>query len=311
MRKARRAAHRAALPRSIHTLSFRASDRCHWRGNPFPAPAGAESLASLCEAAQCSPRSKYPWGAHRVVRSEAKLRWREAPEGETGGAEPRPYAPSIEIPCVIYVSGRCGHRPLRKDRRWMSVGRSDHAVERSGTSALGVHPAARFANAPRYTVRRGGALPLPPFYRSIPAKTKSRKGGAMRRPSCFFWGESMGEIYSLIPSIDKGKHGFDGQKCAHTASSPLAIRQVLPAGLFLSGHISAPTKLLAPASDVFSSDFWFLRRRLAGASQGEKGKKRRKDTLSGVFALVNRWYGLLKTVVRWVYLAILRKADRR
>ena len=28
-----------------------------------------------------------------------------------------------------------------------------------------------------------------------------------------------------------------------------------------------------------------MRRRLAGASQGEKGKKRRKDTLSGVFAL--------------------------
>ena len=33
-----------------------------------------------------------------------------------------------------------------------------------------------------------------------------------------------------------------------------------------------------------------MRRRLAGASQGEKDKKRRKDTLSGVFALVNRWY---------------------
>jgi hypothetical protein len=28
----------------------------------------------------------------------------------------------------------------------------------------------------------------------------------------------------------------------------------------------------------------------AGASQGEKGKKRRKDTLTGVFALVIRWY---------------------
>ena len=93
----------------------------------------------------------------------------------------------------------------------------------------------------------------------------------------------------IIPSVDKGKHGFDGQKCAHTASSPLAIRQVSPAGLFLSGHISAPTKLLAPASDVFSSDFWLLRRSWADAQQGEKGKKRRKDTLSGVFVLVNRW----------------------
>ena len=33
-----------------------------------------------------------------------------------------------------------------------------------------------------------------------------------------------------------------------------------------------------------------MRRRRAGARQGEKGKKRRKDTLAGVSALVNRWY---------------------
>ena len=83
---------------------------------------------------------------------------------------------------------------------------------------------------------------------------------------------------------------------------------VFSAGLSLPGHISAPAKLPAPGSDVFSSDFCFLRRRLAesaysrrccratflwseaGASQDEKSKKRRKDTLSGVFALVDRWY---------------------
>ena len=28
-----------------------------------------------------------------------------------------------------------------------------------------------------------------------------------------------------VPSIDRGRLGFDGQKCAHTASSPLTIRQ--------------------------------------------------------------------------------------
>ena len=117
-----------------------------------------------------------------------------------------------------------------------------------------------------------------------PPKTVLRKhGGFLLRPL-------PARSILFIPSINKSSHGFDGQKCAHTASSPLAIRQVFPAGLFLSGRISAPTKLLAPASDVFSSDFWFLRRRLAGASQGEKGKKHRKDTLSGVVALVNRWY---------------------
>jgi len=91
------------------------------------------------------------------------------------------------------------------------------------------------------------------------------------------------------PSVDKGRHGFDGQKYAHTASSPLEIRQVFPAGLSLSGHISARQNCFAPASDGFPSDFWLLSRRRAGARQGEKGKKRRKGTLAGVFALVNRW----------------------
>ena len=97
-------------------------------------------------------------------------------------------------------------------------------------------------------------------------------------------------LASYIPSLDKGRHGFDGQKWAHTASSPLTIRQVFSAGLSLSGRISAPAKLPAPDRNGFSSDFCFLRRRWAGAHQGEKSKKRRKDALSGVFALVNRWY---------------------
>jgi hypothetical protein len=98
---------------------------------------------------------------------------------------------------------------------------------------------------------------------------------------------------SFIPSVDKGRHGFDGQKYAHTASSPLEIRQVFPAGLSLSGHISARQNCFAPASDGFPSDFWLLSRRRAGARQGEKGKKRRKGALAGVFALVNRWYYIL------------------
>ena len=93
-----------------------------------------------------------------------------------------------------------------------------------------------------------------------------------------------------IPSVNKGKLGFDGQKCAHTASSPLEIRQVFPAGLSLSGHISARQNCFAPASDGFSNDFWFSSRRRADARQGEKDKKRRKGALAGVFALVNRWF---------------------
>lgn len=98
-----------------------------------------------------------------------------------------------------------------------------------------------------------------------------------------------GALCSIIPSVDKGRHGFDGQKYAHTASSPLEIRQVFPAGLSLSGHISARQNCFAPASDGFPSDFWLLIRRRADARQGEKGKKRRKGALAGVFALVNRW----------------------
>ena len=63
---------------------------------------------------------------------------------------------------------------------------------------------------------------------------------------------------------------------------------VFSAGLSLSGRISAPAKLPAPVGDGFSSDFCFLSRRRADARQGEKGKKRRKDTLAGVFPLANR-----------------------
>ena len=47
-----------------------------------------------------------------------------------------------------------------------------------------------------------------------------------------------------LVSVDKGKHGFDGQKCAHTSSKPLPIHKVLPAAFSLSEHISAPSKLL-------------------------------------------------------------------
>ena len=95
----------------------------------------------------------------------------------------------------------------------------------------------------------------------------------------------------MIPSVDKDRHGFDGQKYAHTASSPLTIRQVFSSGLSLSVRIwsSGKTALHLPAMN-FRVIFVFLRCRRAGARQGEKGKKHRKGTLSGVFALVNRWY---------------------
>ena len=93
-----------------------------------------------------------------------------------------------------------------------------------------------------------------------------------------------------LPSIGKGRHGFDGQKCPHTASSPLGIRQYSLRVFPCLGTFLLRQNCKAPASDEFTSDFWLLRRRRADARQGEKGKKRRKDTLAGVSALVNRWY---------------------
>ena len=94
----------------------------------------------------------------------------------------------------------------------------------------------------------------------------------------------------MLPSIDKDTHGFDGQKNVHTSSKTLEIHKVFPAAFSSSGRLSASAKLLAPDSDGFSCDFWLLRRRCVVTHQDEKGKKRRKDTLSGVCALVNRGY---------------------
>ena len=56
---------------------------------------------------------------------------------------------------------------------------------------------------------------------------------------------------TLVPSIDKDTHGFDGQKNAHAASKPLSIHKVLPAGFSLPERFSAPAKLLAPDSFGF------------------------------------------------------------
>ena len=54
----------------------------------------------------------------------------------------------------------------------------------------------------------------------------------------------MATLYDVgLPSVDKDRHGFDGQKYAHTTSSPLTIRQVFSSGLSLSVRISAPAKL--------------------------------------------------------------------
>ena len=68
-----------------------------------------------------------------------------------------------------------------------------------------------------------------------------RRSAQLRRQG---WNSAGSVLYCSIPSIDKGRHGFDGQKCAHTSSKPLTIQQVFSAAFSSSGHISAPSKLL-------------------------------------------------------------------
>ena len=63
---------------------------------------------------------------------------------------------------------------------------------------------------------------------------------------------------SLLPSVDKDTHGFDGQKTVHTSSKALEIHKVFPAAFSSSDRFSASAKLLAPDSDGFSCDFCFF-----------------------------------------------------
>ena len=78
---------------------------------------------------------------------------------------------------------------------------------------------------------------------------------------------------SIIPSVDKDTHGFDGQKNVHAASKPLPIHQVLPTDFSLPERISVPSKLSAPDSDGFLCDFWFLRRRRADSRNQIKAQR--------------------------------------
>ena len=120
--------------------------------------------------------------------------------------------------------------------------------------------------------------------------------------SCHCWGSGTPHgspfflfcIFSFLylVSVDKGKHGFGGQKCAHTSSKSLTIRQYSLRPFHRLATFLLRQNCFAPDRDGFSSDFCFLRRGCVVTHQGEKGKKRRKDALSGVSALVNRYYSI-------------------
>ena len=75
----------------------------------------------------------------------------------------------------------------------------------------------------------------------------------------------------FLPPMNEGKRGFEGQKFAHTASSPSTIRQVWSRGFSLAERISAPTKLQSTCQRwVFEC---FLRCRWVSVHHGEKQRK--------------------------------------
>ena len=132
--------------------------------------------------------------------------------------------------------------------------------------------------------------------RFLPPKTHSKNPRPMAGDFCQLVEKSFRQAAASflhmksaknLPSINKGRYGFDRQKCPHTASSPLRIRQYSLRVFPCLGSFLLRQNCRAPASHGFSSDFWFLRRRRAGARQGEKDKKRRKDTLAGLSDFVN------------------------
>ena len=141
-------------PNTASAVSFRASDRCHWRGNPFPRPQARKPSPPLC-----------------------KGRWREAPEGLSlsGGAEPRPYTPSIDSVYAICAGGctprvfvpfpfLCLQRPL------------------AATYLCRFAAKARFDNrlTPRVGLPKGRAAALP--FGRFKGKRFLRKGGNRNPP---------------------------------------------------------------------------------------------------------------------------------
>ena len=79
-------------------LSFRASDRCHWRGNPFPAPADAEPHSAGDGVLQWSAAEQMPLGCDvPFVGADDSVRPRP-PTCSIPLRRPAPPAPSPPLP---------------------------------------------------------------------------------------------------------------------------------------------------------------------------------------------------------------------
>ena len=159
-RARRRGPHRAAV-------SFRASDRCHWLGNPFPAPAGAASPPSAREVstrsvdggrekkktggAEPRPYTRLPKARALYPRRDEVIAPYKITGGvcviRTGGAEPRPYA---RFPGDKIISNR---RPLAATYlcRFAAKARFDNRQPLGGCFQRG-----RAAALPLWSLKDGG-----------------------------------------------------------------------------------------------------------------------------------------------------------
>ena len=78
----------------------------------------------------------------------------------------------------------------------------------------------------------------------------------------------------MVPSVNKGRHGFDGQKYAHIASIPLTIQQVFSSGLSLSvPAFGAPAKLPCTCQQWIFEWFLFFEVQAGWRPSRRKGQK--------------------------------------
>ena len=192
-------------------MSFRASDRRHWRGNPFPAPAGAEIPASLCEGGvtafghdggivctgflpcHSEPVTDVTGVGIRSPRPQARkplppsVREVSRPSAMTEGEICRGSAAASSLPCV--KAAQCSHWVVRRSVAEVSALRADggivcigflscHSEPVTDVTGVGIRP-------PRPQARKSP----PPSAREVSwpsamteGERKTETGGAEPRP---------------------------------------------------------------------------------------------------------------------------------
>ena len=151
--------------------------------------------------------------------------------------------------CALILAGRCGHRPLRKDRRvHPHIGRRGRrpAVERSGTNAIGVRRPVSAA-VPRCEAPSGRGLSAQPT------------GGEKT-----VWNLSLRQRFALLPPSQREarRDGFPRQ-CSHWLGMT-ALRAVW------ADRVVRPYKLPPPALRAATS--------LAEGGKGDPYPLARRDT---------------------------------